>query len=108
MEQLLCHLAGDFLFQTSWMANNKYTKWTPAIVHGCIYTLVFLSLTHDWWRLAIIGGTHIVIDHYRLAGLWARIVNWNWKDPQPFLPLFVLVSLDQTMHLLINYVALSL
>ena len=47
MEQLLCHLVADYWLQNDWMATNKKKKWFPAIVHGFIYTLPFLLLTHS-------------------------------------------------------------
>lgn len=106
MEQLLCHLWGDYMTQTSWMALNKYNRWWPAIAHGCIYTLWFALLTHDPLELAIIGVTHTLIDHYRVAGLWARLINNEWEMAQPVIPPWCMVAIDQTMHLTINYLVL--
>lgn len=106
MEQLLCHLIGDYLFQTTYMALNKYERWTPAVVHGIVYTLSFALLTQDLWRLAAIAFIHIIIDHYRVAGYWARLVNWEWEKPQPVVPYWVMTAIDQTMHLTINYLIL--
>lgn len=39
---LIGHLIGDFLFQTTWMAMFKTTKWVPLIVH-CV-SIPFRSL----------------------------------------------------------------
>lgn len=68
------HMVGDYITQTSWMANEKVRRWLPAWVHGVVYTLPFLLLTQNVWALLIIGGTHAVIDHYRLAKhfIWLR------------------------------------
>ena len=111
MEQLICHLLGDYMFQTSWMALGKYERglrgWLPAIAHGIVYTCWFLLLTQDVRSLFIIGVTHVVIDHYRVAGWWARLINWEWASPQPVIPLWCMVVIDQTMHLTINYLALK-
>lgn len=70
------HMVGDYITQTSWMANEKVRRWLPAWVHGIVYTLPFLLLTRNVWALLIIGGTHAVIDHYRLAKhlIWLRTV----------------------------------
>lgn len=64
---LLAHLAGDYVIQSDWMATQKLTRWWPAIVHGVTYTLPYLLVTQSPWALLIIGGTHVVIDRFRLA-----------------------------------------
>lgn len=76
---LLAHLAGDYLLQSDWMAIEKTKRWWPAIAHGLVYTLPFALLTQSWEALAVIAGTHVVIDRFRLA----RHVCWakNWLAP---------------------------
>ena len=80
---LVAHAVGDYVVQSDWMANTKTERsgkgWWAAIVHGVTYTLPFLLLTTDPVALAIIAGTHVVIDHWRLARyvVWAR----NWLSP---------------------------
>lgn len=64
---LLAHLVGDYLFQSDWMATEKLKRWWPAAAHGITYTLPYVLVTRNPWALLIIGGTHIVIDRYRLA-----------------------------------------
>lgn len=79
---LLAHLVGDYLIQSDWMAREKIHRWWPALVHGATYTLPFLLITTDWRALAVIAGTHVVIDRWRLA----RYVIWlrNWLAPLRF------------------------
>lgn len=105
MEQLLCHLTGDFLLQTSWMANNKSKRWWPAIVHVTIYTSVFLLLTQSPLALFVIWFTHLLIDHYKLPQYWFNIVRGKEDSPDWFL-LWLYVVQDNTCHLIINYLAL--
>lgn len=64
---LLAHLIGDYLFQTQWMADNKTSRWSPAIWHGITYTLPFIIITHSPFALLVICITHIIIDRFRLA-----------------------------------------
>ncbi len=104
---LICHGWGDFLLQSSWMAKNKYDRWWPAIAHAAVYTTCFLPLTQDIRELAIIGGTHLLIDHYRVAGLWARLVNSEWQKPQPVIPPGIMIVIDQIMHMTINSLVLK-
>jgi hypothetical protein len=81
--QLLCHLWGDYLLQSDWMAQNKTKRFWPAYTHSIIYTLPFLFLTQHFWALFVIEGTHYFIDRYRLAryAVWAK--NWmgSWVKP---------------------------
>lgn len=102
MPQLLCHLFGDYVLQSDWMAQNKTKAHWPAFVHALLYSLLFLPLClhaqTGWYRLGedgqwhfyqtsrfqwaawlVIFGTHFLIDRYRLA----RYVVWakNWLAP---------------------------
>lgn len=76
---LLAHLVGDYLLQSDWMAVEKTKRWWPAVAHGVVYTLPFVLITQSWQALAVIAGTHVVIDRFRLA----RHVCWakNWLAP---------------------------
>ena len=121
---LIAHLAGDYVFQSDWMATEKAKKWWPAVVHGVAYTLSFVLLTHSPWALLVIGGTHIVLDHYQVARyvIWAknqiapqtRRVPWRDATVNCGFPVAVagglasalLIVVDNTMHLAINAVAL--
>jgi hypothetical protein len=70
----LAHWAGDYVFQSSWMAQTKTKSWTPAIVHAFVYTLCFVTFFRNPIGLWIIFITHLVIDRYRLARylVWAK------------------------------------
>lgn len=74
MKALLAHLVGDYLVQNDWMASTKTQRHLPAVVHGATYAAAFTPLTRDPRALLVIGGTHAVIDRYRLARyvVWAR------------------------------------
>lgn len=72
MPELLAHLVGDYCLQNHWMAMNKTNAWLPATVHACLYTLPFLFLSSDPRALAVVLGTHLLIDRFRLAGYWVR------------------------------------
>ena len=114
--QWLLHQWGDYMLQTTWMALTKVQRttqgWLAAISHGCIYTIPFLLLIHQLnlsypeLRGSIICLTHILIDHYRVNGVWARLVNWEWKKEQPIIPAWCLVEIDQIMHFTINTITL--
>jgi hypothetical protein len=64
MEQLLCHLFGDYFFQPDWCALNKSKRTWPCLVHVLLYTACFLFLTFSWKALLVIGATHFIIDRW--------------------------------------------
>ena len=120
MIELLAHLVGDYALQSQPMADRKTTDIRWALVHAVAYTIPFLCLTLDWRALAVIAGTHALIDRYRVAarwvawygtgtragGIWSR---WNTStDPvPPFLAVWLTIIVDNTMHLCVNHAALA-
>ncbi len=120
---LLAHLVGDYIIQSDWMAQEKTKRHLPAIAHAATYTLPFLAVTRRWQPLLIIGGTHFVIDRWRLARhvVWAK----NQAAPRRYryphaeagpsgygartdaLVFPLLIVADNTMHGLVNRWALK-
>jgi hypothetical protein len=86
-DQFLCHLIGDYLLQSDWMAQVKVKKSTACLAHAFFYTLSFSFLTHSWKALLIIAGSHFIIDRWRLARYlcWAKnflAPKWiEWGKP---------------------------
>jgi len=132
MEQLIAHLFGDYVTQNHWMANKKTSSTVVALLHATLYGLPFLLLTRSPWALAVIVVTHAVIDRWRLARYWCEwwgVGYWPSKpveelrrgaaaqvygpedpvareDPPPFLAVWLLIIVDNSIHLLINYSAI--
>lgn len=120
-EIMLAHLVGDYLIQSHWMATEKVKRWWPAVAHGITYTLPFLLVTRSLAALAVIAGTHVVIDRYRLARFvtWAKNqaapadhrfdptpTGYPWQAPE-WLAVWLLIIADNTIHLLINFAAVT-
>lgn len=117
---IVAHLIGDYLLQSHWMATEKTKRWWPATVHAVTYGLPFLIITQSPWALAVIVGTHVVIDRYRLA----RYVVWfkNQLAPKsyrptvtatgyaddvpPWMSVWLLIIADNVIHIVINTAAL--
>lgn len=115
---IAAHLVGDYLLQTHWMATEKTHRWSAALAHAAAYTLPFLFVTQSPLALLAIGGTHVVIDRYRLARhvvwfknqfapkgarpTWGRDVAGYPADTPPWLAVWLLIIADNTIHLLIN------
>jgi hypothetical protein len=120
MPELLCHLFGDYILQNHLMANLKTKSWAWAATHALLYTLPFLLLTRSPAALAVILGTHAVIDRHRLARYWVEFwgvgqLGWASRragftldgETPPFLAVWLLILVDNTFHLAINHLALA-
>lgn len=119
-DQLVAHAVGDYILQSDWMATEKTKQSLAAAAHATTYTLPFLLLSTSPAALAVILGTHFVIDRWRLARyvVWAK--NWlgpnkPWRecvatgypaDRPAWLTVWLLIIADNTMHVLCNGLAL--
>lgn len=118
------HMVGDYVVQTSWMAERKTTDPAAAAAHAAAYTACFLPLTRSPRALAVIGGTHYLIDRYRLAQYvgWAknqvapashryplseslRPTGYH-RDTPPWLATWLMIITDNLIHTGINITAL--
>lgn len=120
---LLGHLIGDYILQSDWMATGKTQRWWPAVAHALTYTVCYLPATRSLPALAVIGGTHLLIDRYRLARhlIWAknhlapasaRPPAWTacaatgyGPDLPAWLAVGLLIAADNTVHLVLNVAA---
>lgn len=122
MEQLLAHLIGDYLLQSSHMALHKTRRASVALLHATLYTVPFLFITLSPAALSVILGTHALIDRYRLAHYVSMARNMagdprHWRhyrtatgylDTTPaWLAAWLEIVIDNTMHLTINYFAIN-
>src|SRR6266481_1987011 len=126
--QVLCHLVGDYPLQSSWMANNKTKSWEVAAVHSFVYMIPFLLacevLPLSLLAALVMFGTHVVIDRLRIAKYIAFASNFlsprsEWKpwseckgtgyhkDTPPFMAVWLMVIIDQILHLAINFLSLT-
>jgi len=104
---LIGHLAGDFLFQTSWMAENKVDHWIPLLIHSVIYTasIAFFAMFAGGLTitaLAFVFFGHIVIDKRTFVDFWAkhvtRLSGNSWLK----------IVQDQSWHIIILAAAAAL
>lgn len=59
---IFCHLIGDYVLQTDFIAKTKGTNWYHLIIHCALYCLPFFIIYGLTWQLLFIFITHIVID----------------------------------------------
>lgn len=104
------------------MALRKVRSWFWATFHAAVYSLPFLLVIQRWEAWAVIFGTHAVIDRYRLAMHVCRFKNLFWfgpdrpesdpesgyaKDTPIHVKFWLVVIVDNTVHLIINHLALK-
>jgi len=124
-DQLVVHAVGDYVLQSDWQATSKTNRWSAAITHVFFYGLPWLFLTTSWKALAVIVGTHLVIDHWRLARHvgwvknflappsawpkpWAECSGTGYdKDKPLWMAVWLMIIVDQVMHVLCNALALK-
>lgn len=124
MEQLICHLLGDYILQTDKQAVNKATSTKYALLHAFTYTLPFILITHSIAALAVICLTHALIDRFRMAKYVVMVKNGiddlpgllkgkfntptGFREEAPvWLATWLFIIADNTMHLAINYLSLK-
>ena len=120
-DQLVAHAVGDYVLQSEWMATEKTKRSLAALAHALTYILPFLFLTQNPFTLAIIGGTHFVIDRWHLARYvaWAKNRPWPgsaaWREcretgfhPETprWLSGWLVIIIDNVMHIVTNGLAL--
>mgnify|MGYP000950012263 CR=1 FL=1 len=133
-DQIVAHLVGDYILQSHWMATEKTKRSAAAAIHAVTYTLPFLLITQSVAAIVAICGTHFLIDRFRLARfiVWAKngpfsIVPYfhdgaldghevRWKpvtatgyqdDVPPWLAVWLLIWADNTLHIVINGLAVA-
>lgn len=133
VDALVAHAVGDYVLQSHWMATEKVKRSGAAAAHAVCYSIPFLVLTRNPAALAVICSTHFVIDRWRLARyvVWAknflgppvhetegdfwRSQNFRWErctatgygpDVPPWLAVWLLIIVDNLMHVSINAAAL--
>lgn len=62
VELVMCHLVGDYVLQSDYLAKTKGTEWYNLLVHCILYCVPFAVVFGIDWRLAVILITHIIID----------------------------------------------
>lgn len=108
------------------MATEKTKRSLPAAIHAITYALPFLFFRPSPVAFAFIAVTHFVIDRWRLARFVVYAKNflapWGWRPSRaswkeyaatgyhesrpPFLAFWLLIVGDNTLHLILNGIAL--
>ena len=103
MEQIICHLIGDYLLQNNWMALNKTKSLLPALCHWLAYTLPFAMITQDPLKLFAIFFGHLIVDHSNLVKTVSDAAMGDAPEHQKWT---IGIVRDNTIHLIFNYIVL--
>lgn len=131
MIQLILHLIGDYVTQSDWMANNKRKHTFVAFCHALVYSLPFMFIG-SVPAVAVVFFTHFLIDRFGLARYvvyaknvilspsvfragdelgpmkWSNCSGTGYpSETPPWLAVWLLIAADNTLHLAINYAALT-
>lgn len=115
---LLAHMLGDYFFQPNEMAQKKTSSTYWAFVHALVYSLATFLFFRDasWQAMWLIAGSHFLIDRFRLAryviwlkeGARGKVTATGYADDVPtFLSVWLMIIVDNTLHLMIGALALS-
>ena len=121
-DQLVAHAVGDYILQSDWMATEKTKQSIAALAHVLAYGVPFAIIGASMPAMAVIVGTHFVIDRWRLARyvVWAKNVilgsyqPWSEcsqtgyrKDRPPWMSVWLLIITDNIMHVICNGLAMA-
>ena len=59
---IFCHLIGDYVLQTDFIAKTKGTNWYHLVIHCMLYCLPFFIIFGLTWQLLFIFIMHMIID----------------------------------------------
>lgn len=72
---LMCHMIGDYVLQSDFIAKTKGENWYHLLVHCVLYVVPFYICFGLGWQLAIIFIVHLVIDP--LKARYNKINYWQ-------------------------------
>lgn len=68
---VFCHLIGDYVLQSDFIARTKGENWYHLFVHAALYCVPFAVVFGLTWHIAFIFATHMIIDP--LKARWGKI-----------------------------------
>lgn len=70
IKAILCHLIGDYVLQSDFIARTKFGNSYHLFVHCALYVVPFwIAFGYDWIGLSFIFLSHLIIDFSKVKGL---------------------------------------
>lgn len=98
--------------QSDWIATNKgkvtFMGWVACWCHCMLYSLPF-GVVYDAKVWAVVFLSHFIIDKFGLAKYWMSMMGIckSEKLYPIWLSTFLTIVIDNTMHLICNYEAIT-
>ena len=75
IKAIICHIVGDYLFQTDYMAREKSKDWYILFVHCVCYCVPFIYAFGLDFRIIVLFAIHMIVDmlkaRYKKFGIFA-------------------------------------
>ena len=68
---IICHLIGDYVLQTDFIAKTKGTNWYHLFVHCGLYVVPFIIVFGLSWKILFLFTAHMIVDP--LKARWNKI-----------------------------------
>lgn len=68
---VICHLIGDYVLQTDFIAKTKATNWYHLFVHCALYIVPFIIVFGLNWKIFFLFAVHMIVDP--LKARWNKI-----------------------------------
>ena len=68
---VLCHLFGDYVLQSDFIAKTKCSNWYHLFVHCALYCVPFIVVFGLDWKVLSLFITHMIVD--LLKARWNKI-----------------------------------
>lgn len=68
---VVCHMIGDYVLQTRFVAETKGANWYHLFVHCVLYCVPFMIVFGMTWELAVVFAVHFIVDP--LKARWQKI-----------------------------------
>lgn len=59
---IICHMIGDYVLQSDYIATTKGSNWWHLLVHCVLYLVPFYIAFGFTWQLIALFVTHFIID----------------------------------------------
>lgn len=67
----MCHMVGDYVLQTDYIAKTKGEMWYHMFVHCVLYCVPFAIVFGLTWQLGFLFIVHMIVDP--LKARWNKI-----------------------------------
>ncbi len=80
---VICHLIGDYVLQSDFIAKTKGENWYHLFVHSALYVVPFYIAFGFGWELGFLVCSHFLIDtmkarHNKIGYAGDQILHYLW------------------------------